>query len=318
LPAAVTTSRAGAVSLVQTAYRAPVWPQGVDVIEAVLKNSGDQAAEACLELRVPEKMAMGERVGSIEGRPSLALPADLSPARDEREWGCAGGVNALPGWGKPNRPCDPAFKSIAAGMGGVPITYRFAVPPGSRKRVVLGFCESHHADAGERIMALSVEGAAPQILDPISRWGRHTPGVVRFDACDADKNGRLQITAAPDATTHDRNPILNAIWIFAAGSPVDDAQLIAGAMNGSAERFVDVGGANDQSLYPPGNLRYTLALKPGEQRRLFLLVRCPGCLAVPDPDASTWNASSLRKAAADVWRDRWTEQVAAAPTPPAP
>lgn len=110
---------------------------------------------------VSEAMQVGETTGSIEGKPSLALPAGLQPIREEREWGCTAGVSALPGWAKPNVPCDPAFRNITAGMGGVPITYRFAVEPGSKRTVVLGFCESYHPTAGQRPMVVQVEGVFP-------------------------------------------------------------------------------------------------------------------------------------------------------------
>lgn len=315
MPAAVTVSKAGPVSLRQIAYRAPIWPEGTDVIEAAAENCGDKSAEAQIELSLPEKMAVGETLGIIEGRPSLALPLKLRPTREEREWGCAGGVSNLRGWAKPNGPCDPAFQNIAAGMGGVPIRYRFAVSPGGAKAVVLGFCESHHTGARSRVMIATVEGALPQNVDPIARWGRHVPGLVRFSATDADRDGRLDVTVAPDPASGDRNPILNAIWIFDPGSVPDDAAILAGAGSPPAERYVDVGGENDQSLYPPGNLRYTIPLKPGERREILVLLRSPGSQAVPDPTAMVWTADALRKAAEDVWRARWPGSVPAHPNP---
>lgn len=311
MPAAVTVSKAGPVALRQLAYRAPIWPEGTDVIEASAENQGDKPAEAQIELAIPAKMALGDTVGLIEGKPSIALPSGLRPTRDEREWGCAGGVSALRGWAKPDRPCDPAFKNIAAGMGGVPIRYRFATPPGAAKTVVLGFCESHHENPGSRTMIATVEGAPAARVDPVARWGRHVPGVVRFAAKDADRDGRLDVAVAPDPATEDRNPILNAIWIFDAAAAPDDAAIIAGTGNPPAERCVDVGGENDQSLYASGNIRYTVPLQPGEKRLLLFLVRCPGSRAVPDPATTAWTPASLRKAAADVWQARWPESAAA-------
>ena len=305
MPVAITSVKAGSVTLTQSAYRAPIWPYGVDVLEASLCNTADAPAKVQLEMVVPDNMELGETAGTIKGRPSLALPANLSPVREEREWGCAGGVSALRGWGRPNTKCDPAFRNISAGMGGVPITYRFAVEPGAKRTIVLGFCESHHPSPGLRPVVACVEGANKQSIDPVETWGQHVPGVVRFDAKDADRDGRLQVTVAPHPAASDHNTILNVLWVFAPNVPIDEGALIAGRLNDQAERYVDVGGENDQGLYKPGNLKYVFQLQPKEQREFFFLLASPGCRSLPDLSLGVWNTASLRKAAADVWRDRW-------------
>jgi hypothetical protein len=305
MPTAVTCAQAGPVTLTQSAFRAPVWPSGVDVIEAELANTGDAPAEVQLEVAVPENMELGESLGSINGTPTLALPTSLQPVREERQWGCTGGVRALPGWAKPNLDCDPAFRNISAGMGGVPITYRFAVQPGGKRTVVLGFCESYHPSSGLRPVVALVEGAEKRPIDPVDAWGQHGPGVVRFDAADANGDGRLEVTVAPHPRASDRNTILNVLWIFEPDTPLDENKLIAGGLNDQAERYVDVGGRNDQGLYKPGNLKYVLTLQPKAKHEFFFLVRSPGAQSVPDPSLGLWDKASLRKAAADVWQDRW-------------
>lgn len=309
MPVTVTTVNAGAVTLTQSAYRAPIWPSGVDVLEATASNDGDSPTTVQLELVVPEAMQVGETVGSIEGTPSVVLPDGLQAVREEREWGCTGGLSALPGWARPERPCDPSFRNIAAGMGGVPIKYRFAVKSGTMCSVVLGFCESHHPGPGVRPVIASVEGAEERSIDPNTSWGRHVPGVARFDAADADGNGRLEVTVAPHPHAGDRNPILNVLWIFDRSTNIDEEKLIAGELNDRARYFVDVGGENDQLLYKPGNVRFVLELQPKEQRDFLFLVRSPGCRYLPDMSLGLWNQKTLRKAAADVWKDRWEEPV---------
>jgi hypothetical protein len=308
MPMAVTRTQAGAVTLTQSAYRSPVWPAGVDVVEAELVNTGDAVADVRLTAVVPEELELGESLGSLQGTPVLALPSGVAPVRHERAWGCVGGVKPLPGWAKPNADCDPAFRNIAAGMGGVPITYRFAVEPGGRRRVVLGFCESHHPEAGVRPLAVHVEGAEPRAVDPVGQWGQHIPGVERFDAVDADGDGRLQVTVAPHPRGTDRNTILNAVWVFSAELPIDPPALIRGDLNELAERYVDVGGQADQGLFARGDLKYAFRLKPSERRHFCFLLRCSGGGEIPDPARSVWDPPSLRKAAADVWRDRWDEK----------
>ena len=311
MPVAVTCTKSGPIALTQSAYRAPVWPSGVDVLEAELVNTGSESAQVALELAVPETMQIGETTGSVRGQPSLLLPDNLEAIREAREWGYVDGVSALPGWAKPSVPCDLAYKNISAGMGGVPIRYRFRVEPGSKRTVMLGFCESHHPSAGMRPLLIQVEGVEDRSIDPIAAWGQHVPGVLRFDAVDADANGRLEVTVAPHPQARDRNPILNVLWVFDPKVRIDEANVITGGLNEQAEHYVDVGGTNDQSLYKPGNLRFGLSLQPAERREFLFVLRSPGCRYLPDMSQGLWDRASLRKAAADVWRDRWDESSVA-------
>ncbi len=312
MPLAITCAKVGPVTLTESAYRAPVWPSGVDVLEAVVANTGDEAAKVELELVVPEGMQIGESTGAIEKQPSLVLPGNLVPIRQEQEWGCIEAVSALPGWAKPSAECDPAFQNISAGMGGTPIRYRFAVEPGSKRTVMLGFCESHHPSAGLRPLLAKVEGAEERAVDPVAAWGRHVPGVERFEAADANGDGRLDVAVAPHPQASDRNTILNVIWVFDPKTQIDEKKLIVGELNDLAQRYVDVGGEKDQLFYKPGNVRFALDLKPKEQTEFFFLVRSPDCQQLPDQSLGLWSRESLRKAAADVWKDRWSEPVAPA------
>jgi len=79
-------------------------------------------------------------------------------------------------------------------------------------------------------------------------------------------------------------------------------KLVSGAMSAKALRYVQVGGPNDQSIYPAGKLEYQLSLAPGAAKELVFFVACEGGTA-PIPDVSPWTAETLRHAAADVWRD---------------
>lgn len=303
VPTAVTTKRAGDIVLEETAYRAPIWPGGVDVLSAAVSNTGAAAARTLLEVQMPETVGLGEQTGAAEGRPVVALPLGVEPVREEREWGCTGGPSSLPGWAKPNTDCDPAFKNIRAGMGGIPITYKFRLEPGGRRKVVLGLCESHWQVAGQRPVVLRVEGAPERELDPVAEWGQHVPGCIAFDAIDANKDGRLEVTVDPHPAASDKNTILNVIWVFDSGLVLSNGDVLTGKLNDKAEYYVDAGGERDQSLYKGGTLRYALELQPGESRQLLFLLSSPGGGAVPDPANTAWTAASLRKAAEDVWRD---------------
>ena len=92
----------------------------------------------------------------------LTLPRDAVEAQVLREWGYSDEATSLAGWAKPAVACDPAFRNIRAGLGGVPIRYRFSVPSGTAAQIVLGFCESHWAEAGQRPLDCRVEGASPK------------------------------------------------------------------------------------------------------------------------------------------------------------
>jgi hypothetical protein len=288
--------------MTQTAYRAPIWPGGTDVLAARLQNTGRENAAVVLTASVPETVALGEFLGVAGGRAVLALTADgVRARREERPWGCTGGVVALPGWARPQGSCDPAFSNIRAGMGGVPITYRFAVQPGEKRHVVLGFCESHWAEAGQRPLAIHVEGAPSIDVDPVGKWGQHGPGCLSFDGADADRNGRLEVTIAPHARAADRNTILNVIWIFPPDVTPKTEEVLRGEANEAAEYYVDVGGTKDQSLYKEGSLTYQLTIPAEAAQELIFYLGSPGGGPVPDPRTTTWTPQSLRRAAEEVW-----------------
>ncbi len=219
-----------------------------------------------------------------------------------RDWGWADDAVALPGWARPAVECDPAFRNIRAGMGGVPIHYHFKVAPEARVKVALGFCESHWSQAGQRPVICRVEGASPQEVDPLARWGRHQPGAVAFAASDANRDGTLDVSVLPKPGAPDQNPILNAIWLFPADATPDLEQVVAGKLNAVASRYVAVGGGNDQSLYAGGRVEYALKLAARGTKELTFLVACPGS-SVPPPDQTAWTVEKLRQSAAEVWRD---------------
>lgn len=306
VPAAQAAARRGAVTLTLTAYRAPVWPSGVDVLTVRVEETKGRAAKVTLALDLPAKAHAGLRTAKLGGRVVLTLPPRDELGEKLRDWGYCDEATSLPGWAKPAVPCDPAFRNIRAGMGGMPIVYRFAIPPKSEANVVLGFCESHWAEPGQRLLLCKVEGAPPQEADPIAKWGRHKPGALLFKARDENGDGKLDITVRAAPGAKDRNPILNAIWIFPPSAPPRLAQVIAGKLNAVATRHVDVGGPNDQSLYPGGKLEYCFDLPARGSRELTFVAGCHGGSA-PIPDASAWTAETLRRAAREVWRD-WQER----------
>jgi hypothetical protein len=272
------------------------------VLTVRVEEARGQPAELTLGLELPASAVIGLRTVRLGGRVVLTLPPESLANRPTRDWGYCDEAASLPGWAKPAVECDPAFRNIRAGMGGVPIVYRFAVDPKSKATIVLGLCESHWAAAGQRPLSCRVEGAAAQNVDPVAKWGQHKPGTLVFAARDENGDGKLDVVVRAAAGAPDRNPILNAIWIFPAGESPNLERLVSGALSGTAIRFVDVGGENDQSIYPPGKLEYRMELAAGGAQELAFFVACPDSSA-PTPDASTWTAAKLRRAASEVWRD---------------
>lgn len=302
IPAAQAQSCYATVALTLTAFRAPVWPAGLDVLTVRLAETAGQETPVQLSLTLPETVRLGLKTVTLGGRAVLGLPAGTSVSQVLRDWGWADDAIALPGWAKPAVDCDPAFKNIRAGMDGVPILYHFKVDPKAKLNVVLGFCESHWSQAGQRPVICQVEGTPPQEVDPLARWGQHQPGAVVFAASDANGDGTLDVSVLPKPGAPDQNPILNAIWLFPAGASPNLEQVIAGKLNAVALRYVAVGGGNDQSLYAGGRVEYALKLPAHATRELTFLVACPGS-SVPPPDQTTWTPEKLRQSAASVWRD---------------
>jgi hypothetical protein len=302
IPAAQAQADYGTVALTLTAFRAPAWPAGVDVLTVRLAETAGQETAVQLSLALPEAGRLGLKTVSLGGRSIVGLPAGTEMSQTMRDWGWADDAVALPGWARPAVDCDPAFRNIRAGMDGVPIRYHFKVAPKARVKVALGFCESHWSQAGQRPLICQVEGAPKQEVDPLARWGQHRPGVILFNASDANGDGMLDLSILPKPGAPDENPILNAIWLFPRDASVDPDQLIDGKLNTVASRYVAVGGSNDQSLHAGGRIEYAIKLPAHATKELTFLVACPGS-SLPAPDQTTWTPEKLRQSAATVWRD---------------
>jgi hypothetical protein len=302
VPAVQAQSQYGPVTLTVTAFRGPAWPSGLDVLTATVKETAGQETSVQLSLVLPETVRLGLRSITIGDRAVVTLPAETRMSQATRDWGWADDAVAMPGWGRPVGDCDPAFRNIRAGMGGVPILYRFKVGPKAKVNAVLGFCESFCANPGDRPLICRVEGASVQQVDPVARWGQHHAGALLFAAEDANGDGLLEIAVLPKPGAPDQNPILNAIWLFSPENKPNLPDVIAGKMNAAALRYVSVGGPNDQSFYAGGRVEYTLKLLPHATEELTFLVACPGA-SLPAPGQSTWTPQKLRQAAAAAWRD---------------
>jgi len=82
-------------------------------------------------------------------------------------------------------------------------------------------------------LELRVEGAPPQVVDPMSTGVKNTPHVLFFDGTDVNADGWLSVechSAGPDGNT-----ILNAFWVFRAHEPITAAQVMSGEGSRRAE-----------------------------------------------------------------------------------
>lgn len=168
--------------------------------------------------------------------PSVPAPASFISGRVTRNGHLAGTVAWSGAAGSP----DGAFRNVAWGTNR-PITYRVAVPPGSRKLVALGICESYKSGPGQRVLDLRVEGAPPRLFDPRKGVEKNTPSVLLFDGRDADADGAIDIEAHCAPESPDPNVLLNAFWIFPGGTTISADSIASGHVSPEAELFWECG-----------------------------------------------------------------------------
>src|ERR1019366_3675553 len=112
IPAAQAQSRCGTVGLTVTAFRAPVWPGGLDVLTVRVAETAGQETPVQLSLALPETVHLGLKTVPLGGRAVLGLPAGTRVSQATRDWGWADDAVAMPGWAQPSVDCDPAFRNI--------------------------------------------------------------------------------------------------------------------------------------------------------------------------------------------------------------
>jgi len=308
VPAAVWTATLGPVQVTATGYRAPTFPSGMDVLSVRLVETSGQDRRLTLSLQIDPPPRVGLSTAQVDKRTVVAVPLETQELLELRDWGYTIDTTAMPGWAKPQGECDPAFANIRAGMGGIPIGYRFRVAPRTQANVVLGFCESHWDRPQIRPLLCLVEGARPLLVDPIDRWGRHQPGTLLFTASDTNADGWITVTVKPVPGAHDRNPILNVVWVFPADKRPNLDRVAKGQLNDQALYYVDVGGTKDQPILASQDLRFPVALSGNGSKELTFYVACPDG-SVVTPELTAWTKDDLFRAAKEVWQ-AWSQSTA--------
>ena len=113
------------------------------------------------------------------------------------------------------------------------------------------------------MLALHVEGAAPQDIDLLVSGEQNQPQAFVFDAADVDGDAQLDIEVKASTKTQDPNVLINVIWVFPADFAVSLAELIAGSLTRNAEVYLDCG-LEPQLLQMPQRRD---AMRPGRAQR---------------------------------------------------
>jgi hypothetical protein len=158
-------------------------------------------------------------------------------------------------WARPSQPCDPVFQNILVAHGEA-LRYRIHDVGAQTLTLVLGVCEGFHTMAGQRVLALTIENRIRKTLDPVAELGQNVPSVFALTATDETGDGHVDVTIAAAETARDKNPILNALWIFNGPAP-PPAEILAGQHHARAAAFIH---AKQPELAPAGEPLASLAL----------------------------------------------------------
>ena len=139
-----------------------------------------------------------------------------------------GGIRG--GWAHPTGDVAAELKNIAV-HNNSPLQFEVS---GTARRIALVLCEGWWHEAGKRVLTLRVEGAEPKTVDTVADIGKNKAAVFWFDGKDTNGDGKIEITVDVADRSGDRIVILNGLWVFPAGTKVDDAALLAGKLNSTA------------------------------------------------------------------------------------
>jgi len=126
---------------------------------------------------------------------------------------------------------DPGFGSAIQGWnvanGGCPAGYHFAVKPGSRCLVAIGFFDPRPAEPGKRVQRVVMDGReADHALDPATT----KPFIRKYEAQDLNGDGFLEVSCSQVNDEGNYTGMMNTIWVFDGLRPeeLDDAALLRG------------------------------------------------------------------------------------------
>lgn len=138
------------------------------------------------------------------------------------------GISGVEYWALPAAGVSPEFRNVAWGNNR-PVAYRFRVPAGAAKRVMLGYCESYKKLLFQRTAVMEVEGAATQSVDLALNAPLNQPQVFLFDARDENNDGWINVRVfGPQG--QDPNSTLATLAVYPAGTVLTRDELVAGSL----------------------------------------------------------------------------------------
>jgi pimeloyl-ACP methyl ester carboxylesterase len=145
---------------------------------------------------------------------------------------------ALADWAEPEIPCDVRFRHVMVGLDR-PLRYRYRSEPGVAYRIMLGFIEGYHREAGARMLEVWAEGKVVRTIDPYAEAGHSRPAPVSFETSDTDGSGFVEIEVRAAKNSRDRNTVLSSLWVFDPTSFPGEAEVLAGGAENAALAVID-------------------------------------------------------------------------------
>jgi GH15 family glucan-1,4-alpha-glucosidase len=154
---------------------------------------------------------------------------------------------------------DVSLYSSRVSWGKKPVSYSLRCPPGERYVVYLGLIKLSWPGSYSvsQVSILEVEGAkavradARDFVKPAQNASAPaavfnpdlSPTIFRFDACDENHDGILEICSTPPAEIEANVASIASIWVFSAGTSVDTDLLRRGKLQDKPLHHINVGGS---------------------------------------------------------------------------
>ena len=230
-----------------------------DLYKLQIQNPTDKplASRLAAILEGPPDMRLEDGVvRGLGDAPFLIADPPSAQALKLRDWGlCDKRAKAYSTGASPGTT-EPAVAHYRVGLDGVPVVYRVKAEPGRKYVVCLvstphisGYWLEKPKQAGDLVYEYRVEGCPPQTLDYVEYIQKKSqPLCVRFDeAEDKDGDGYIEIRSGVAANSRIRQTRLSVIYVFRAGTQVDDwAALYSGSMNDRCLWHIPVGATPEQ------------------------------------------------------------------------
>ncbi len=131
----------------------------------------------------------------------------------------------------PPKGFDPAFGSAIQGWnvanGGCQAGYHFAVKPGSKCLVAIGFFDPRPAVPGKKVQRVVIDGReADPAVDPATTQ----PFIRKYEARDINGDGFLDVSCSQVNDEANYTGIMNTVWVFDGlrSEELDEAALLRG------------------------------------------------------------------------------------------